>query len=73
MNSTMSRPKQWKLPVSQKNDSITKVSFSNKKTRLFIDNIAHLIDYTFSSPEDRNERHLTSHDERLYGDAMKIL
>jgi hypothetical protein len=70
---TMSRPKQWKLPVSQKNDSITKVSFSNKKTRIFMDNIAPLIDYTFSSPEDTEMKGIWHRMMRDYGDAMKIL
>jgi len=69
----MSRPKKWKLPVGQKNDSITKVSFSNKKNRLFIDNISHLIDYTFSSPDDIEMKGIWHQMMMDYGDAMKFL
>jgi hypothetical protein len=34
---TETRPKQWKVPLNEKGDSIAKVSLSNKKTCLFID------------------------------------
>ncbi len=59
--------------MGQKNDSITKVSFSNKKNRLFIDNISHLIDYTFSSPDDIEMKGIWHQMMMDYGDAMKFL
>jgi hypothetical protein len=51
-------PKQWKVPLNEKGDSIAKVSLSNKKTCLFIDNIDVLIDFVFSSPEDIDMRNI---------------
>jgi len=42
-------PKQWKVALSKKGDSITKVLISNKKTRLFVDHISELINFVFNS------------------------
>jgi hypothetical protein len=53
---TLVCPRQWKVPINEAGDAVTKVSLSNKKTRLFSDNIDVLIDYVFSSPQD-SERH----------------
>ncbi len=36
--------KHWKVPFNEKGDCVSKVSFSNSKTRLFIDNLHVLID-----------------------------
>jgi len=44
-------PKQCRMPLGDKNDTILKVS-SNAKTRLSMENIGILIDYCFASPED---------------------
>ncbi len=38
-----------------------------------MDNIAPLIDYTFSSPEDMEMKGIWHRMMRAYGDAMKIL
>jgi hypothetical protein len=54
-------------------DAVTKVSFSNKKTRLFIDNITHLIDYIFSSDGDIESKRIWHKMIKDYGDAMQIL
>jgi hypothetical protein len=70
---SMTRPKQWKVPLSQKNDSVVKVSFSNKKTRLFMDNITHLVDYIFSSADDAEMKAIWRKMIQDYSDAMKIL
>jgi hypothetical protein len=66
-------PKQWKVPLNEKGDSITKVSFSNKKTCLFIDNIDVLIDFIFSSPEDIDMRNIWWMMMQDYRGAMAIL
>jgi hypothetical protein len=70
---SLTRPKQWKVPLNQKGDAVMKALFSNKKTRLFIENIGHLINFVFSSAEDAERKctwlKLTSD----YRDAMKIL
>jgi len=52
------RPKQWKVPLSEKGDSITKVSLSNNKTRLFIDHISELIEFVFDSDEDAEMKNI---------------
>ncbi len=70
---TVLRPKQWKVPVNQAGDAVTKVSFSNKKTRLFIDNIICLIDYIFSAPEDAELKGIWTKMVEDYRDAMLIL
>jgi hypothetical protein len=41
---TLIHPKQWKMLLGKKNDSVLKVSLSNKKTRQFMENIGVLID-----------------------------
>jgi hypothetical protein len=66
-------PKQWKVPLSIKGDSVTKVSFSNKKTRLFVDNITYLIDYVFSSIEVVELKGIWRKMINDYSDAMKII
>jgi hypothetical protein len=53
---SLTRLSQWKLHMRVKGDQVSKVSFSNKKTRLAIDNVAHLISFTFSAPEDDEKR-----------------
>jgi hypothetical protein len=45
-------PKHWKVLFNEKGDCVSKVSFSNSKTRLFIDNLHVLIDYVFTTPAD---------------------
>jgi hypothetical protein len=52
MIGTITRPKQWKVPTNESGDAVVKVSFSNKKTRKFVDNLDNLIDFIFSAPED---------------------
>jgi hypothetical protein len=47
-------PKQWRVPLNLANDGIMKVSLSNAETRLFMDIITPLVDYTFSAPADAN-------------------
>jgi len=42
--------------MSVKGDQVSKISFNNKKTRLAINNVAHLISFTFSAPEDDKKR-----------------
>ena len=64
---------QWKLPMSVKGDQVSKVSFSNKKTRLAIDNVAHLISFTFSAPEDDKKKRIWIKLIQDYRDAMNIL
>jgi hypothetical protein len=44
---TVIHPKQWKVPVDDSSDSISKVSFSNKKTCEFIDNTEALVNHIF--------------------------
>jgi hypothetical protein len=70
---TVTRPKQWKLPLSLTNDGVGKVSLSNAKTRLFMDNISELVDYTFSSPEDAELKQIWDKMLQDYNEAMKIL
>jgi hypothetical protein len=70
---TVVRPKQWKVPLNEAGDSVNKVSFSNKKTRLFIDNISHLVDWIFSSPEDAELRDIWRKLLSDYRDALLIL
>ncbi len=55
MIGTVTRPKQWKVPLTDNGDAVVKVSFSNKKTRKFVDNLDNLIDFIFSAPEDTDE------------------
>jgi hypothetical protein len=50
-----------------------KVSSSNAKTRLFMDNITPLVDYTFSAPADANLKDTWHRMLQDYSDAMKIL
>jgi hypothetical protein len=70
---TETRPKQWKVPLNEKGDSIAKVSLSNKKTCLFIDNIDVLIDFVFSSPEDIDMRNIWRMMMQDYRDTMAII
>jgi hypothetical protein len=67
------RPKQWKVPLNEKGDSIAKVSLSNAKTRIFIENILQLIDFVFSSPEDNDMKTVWRTMLQDYSDAMSIL
>jgi hypothetical protein len=70
---SMTRTSQWKLPMSVKGDQVSKVSFSNKKTCLVIDNITHMICFTFSAPEDEERKRIWMKIIQDYRDAMKIL
>jgi hypothetical protein len=70
---TLVRPKQWKVPLNDAGDSVNKVSFSNKKTRLFIDNINILVDYVFSAPEDSERKEIWRKMLQDYRDALIIL
>ncbi len=67
------RPKQWKCPLNDAGDSVSKVSFSNKKTRLIIDNIFCLVDYIFSREEDAELRNIWRQMIGDYRDALLIL
>jgi hypothetical protein len=46
------RPKQWKLPLNDAGNLVNKVSLSNKKSGLFIDNLICLVEFIFSAPQD---------------------
>jgi hypothetical protein len=70
---TLLRPKQWKVPVNEAGDAVTKVSLSNKKTRLFVDNIDSLIDQIFSSPADTELKQIWKQMLQDYRDALTIL
>jgi hypothetical protein len=70
---TIIRPKQWKMPLGKKNDTILKVSLSNKKTRQFMENIGVLIDYIFHHPEDTKKRNTRHYLCGKYCEAMEIL
>jgi hypothetical protein len=52
----MGRPKHWKVPLNETGDAVVKISFSNKKARLFIDNIDHLINYVFAADTDAERK-----------------
>jgi hypothetical protein len=70
---SFTRPSQWKLPLSAKGDSVAKVSLTNKKTRLVVDNILHLINFTFSDPADDEKKRVWLKLIEDYREAMKIL
>jgi hypothetical protein len=67
------RPKQWKVPLSEKKDAVNKVSLSNKKTRLYVDNIYHLINFVFASEEDRQLKETWTKMIQDYTQAMQLL
>jgi len=73
MLGSITRPKQWRCPLNQKGDAVTKVSFSNKKMRLAMDNIAHLVDFVFSSPDDTELKGIWMKMLDDDQEAMKIL
>ena len=52
---------------------MNKVSLSNKKTRLFIDNIIPLVEYIFQAPEDVEVREIWRSMIIDYRDALMIL
>ncbi len=58
---------------SKKGDSITKVSLSNNKTRLFVDHISELIEFVFDSDEDAEMKNNWTKMMEDYQDAMAIL
>jgi len=68
---SMHRPKHWKVPLNEKGDCINKVSFSNSKTRLFIDNLHVLISYVFSAPADEQQKEIWLKLVGDYREAMK--
>jgi hypothetical protein len=70
---TFTRPKQWKMHLSKNNDSVLKVSLTNKKTRKFVSEINVLIDYVFQHPEDAEKRAIWHEMIKNYTDAMEIL
>jgi hypothetical protein len=70
---SVTRQSQWKLPMSIKGDAVSKVSFSNKKTRLVVDNLTHLISFTFADDCDEDKRQIWMRLIQDYRDAMKIL
>ncbi len=70
---TVYRPKQWKMHLGEKNDTVLKVSLSNKKTRQFVENIGVLIDYVFDHPEDAEQRRIWHYLIDRYCQAMDIL
>ena len=56
-----------------KNDTVLKVSLSNKKTRQFVENIGVLIDYAFRHPDDEETRRTWHYLIQKYSEAMDIL
>jgi len=70
---SIARPKQWKVPLNEAGDSVNKVTFSNQKTRLFVDNIFDLIDYIFLRDEDAELRNIWRKMITDYRDALIIL
>jgi len=70
---SMHCPKHWKVPFNEKGDCINKVSFSNSKTRLFIDNLHVLISYVFPAPADEQQKETWLKLVGDYCEAMKIL
>jgi hypothetical protein len=61
------------VPLSEKGDSIIKVSLSNNKTCLFIDHISELIEFVFDSDEDAKMKNIWTKMMEDYQDAMAIL
>jgi hypothetical protein len=70
---TLIRPKQWKVPVNDAGDAVTKVSLSNKKTRLFVDNLDELIQHIFSNPIHEERKQIWKRMVQNYREAMVIL
>jgi hypothetical protein len=73
MIGTITRPKQRKVPTNESGDAVVKVSFSNKKTRKFVDNLDNLIDFIFSAPEDTEMNRTWKTMINNYRDAMIIV
>jgi len=69
---TVIRPKQWKVPVDDSGDSISKVSLSNKITREFIVNIEALVHHIFLLPEYTEQKQIWINMLQDYRDAMEI-
>ena len=67
------RPKQWKLPLNQKGDTVCKVSLTNNKARLFVDNIDVLLYQVFSAPADEQRKQIWLKLIDDYRQAMRIL
>jgi hypothetical protein len=70
---TLQRPKQWKVPLSDSGDKVNKVSFSNKKTRQFVDNMYVLIDFIFAAQEDAELKDIWYKMVQDYSEALVIL
>jgi hypothetical protein len=68
---TRTRQKQWWLYLGKKNDTILKVSLSNKKARHFMDNIGNAIDYIFQ--HDAGKRNIWHTMIDKYHRAIRIL
>jgi len=68
---TVIRPKQWKVPVVDSGDSISKVSLSNKITREFIVNIEALVHHIFLLPEYTEQKQIWINMLQGYRDAME--
>ena len=73
ISGTVSRPKQWKVPINDSGDSVVKVSLSNKKTRTFVDNLDFLVEQIFSSPENEERKRIWKELLQNYREAMIIL
>jgi hypothetical protein len=70
---SVTRPKQWMMPLNLKGDAVAKVSLSNKKTRLAIDTINHLIEYVWAAPDEREKKEIWLKMIEDYQHAMRIL
>ncbi len=70
---TRHRPKQWRLHLGKKNDTILKVSLSNKKTRKLMDTIGNIIDHIFQHPDDAPMQNIWHSMMQKYNSAIRIL
>jgi hypothetical protein len=61
------------LYLGKKNDTILKVSLSNKKTCKLMDNIDNLIDHIFQHPDDAPKRLIWHSMMQKYNNAIRIL
>jgi hypothetical protein len=67
------RPKQWKLPLNLKGDSVCKVSLTNNKAWLFVDNIDALVNRVFSAPQHKQRKQIWLQLITNYRNAIRIL
>ncbi len=66
-------PKAVENAFREKNDTILKVSLSNKKTAKCVKNISVLINYVFHHPDDAETRRTWLYLIQKYSEAMDIL